>query len=355
MRVVSLILLLLWFVAPVWSQEEAETEETIHYPNITHQGQVQLQLNTGGLGSSRAGSFSPINNGVGSFPADDKIFFRRVRPVWVVEFSPNLELDTEFEFDFEERRIEILDLLLKYDFSDETALSVGRYKVPFGWEGLRSSQTINTVERSDATVYFYPERDVGVMLSHEQPGLGEFALGTFLGQPRSNGDSNGGLELIGRASFQVTDQLKLGASGHLGNFRPTGTTLDIPVRRVGGELQWESGPFRVESEAIFSSGYNTANQGDTRAFGYYLSGIYRIAESLELVLSYDRFDPDLDSRSHLSVSNRTDDRDRKVIGLNYYLSREPIHRVMLNYEMRQSLEGAPVDTQGFRLRYQVAW
>lgn len=347
-----------------WGQEDAEPKP-VSYPRIHHQGQVQLQFNSGRLGSTRATSDRPANNGVAPFPATDKLFFRRIRPVWVVEFSPRLLLDTEFEIDLQDQpfdevdlekpRVEMLDLLLKYSFTDNTSLALGRYKVPFGWEGLRSSRTINTIERSDVTVYCYPERDVGVTLYHEQPELGEFALGTFLGQPRSNGGSNGSVDLIGRANFRVTEELRLGASGHLGTFRPTGSGMDLPVRRLGAEAQWSSGPFKLESEAIYSDGYNTASGADSRAFGYYLNGVYRVAEPLDIVLSYDRFDPDLDQKTVLRSNNRVDDRDRKVIGLNYYISREPIHRIMLNYEMRQSLEGPALDRNGFRLRYQIAW
>ena len=358
------VLALFCLALTVWGQE-TEEPKPISYPRIRHQGQVQLQFNSGSLGSTRATSDSPANNGVADFPATDRLFFRRIRPVWVVEFSPQLELDTEFEIDLQDQpfdevnleksRVEMLDFLLRYSFTDSTSVALGRYKVPFGWEGLRSSRTINTVERSDVTVYCYPERDVGLTFYHDAPELGEFAIGSFLGQPRSNGGANGNLDLIGRANFRVTEELRLGASGHIGTFRPTGSGIDIPVRRFGAEAQWSSGPFKVESEAIYSDGYNTASDADSRAFGYYLSGIYQIAEPLDFVISYDRFDPDLDQKSVLAPSNRIDDRDRKVIGLNYYISREPIHRVMLNYEMRQSLEGPALDRNGFRLRYQIAW
>ena len=353
--------LLLGLLPVAWAQESGPPQ-AVNYPRILHQGQVQVQFNSGSLGSTRPTSQSPANNGLAEFPAGDELFFRRVRPAWVVEFSPQLELDTEFEvdlqpfdsFDFKKTRIETLDLFLRYRFSDQSSLALGRYKVPFGWEGLRSSRTINTVERSDVTVYCYPERDVGVTLFHHDPEVGEFAVGSFLGQARSNGDSNGSLDLIGRMNVRITDQLRLGASGHLGTFRPTGGGTDIPVRRLGGEAQWEAGSWKLESEVIYSDGYNTASDPDSRAFGYYFSGVYRLAEPLDVVLSYDRFDPDLDSKT-LTAANRTIDRDRKVIGLNYYLSREPIHRIMLNYEIKQSLEGTTSTNTGFRLRYQIAW
>lgn len=73
------------------------------------------------------------------------------------------------------------------------------------------------------------------------------------------------------------------------------------------------------------------------------------------MLNYDRFDPDLGASDPNVPNNRTNDRDRKLIGLNYYISRDPVHRIMLNYEFRQSLEGAEFHDSGFRLRYQISW
>jgi phosphate-selective porin O/P len=346
------------------SDSESEQQQAKSYPDVEHRGQLQLQVNGGSLGSVRENSFVPANNGLAPFPASTRVFERRFRPAWDVWFSPRFSLQTEFEIDnlrdefdgdFGNFKVAPLDLLLRYDFDERTNVQLGRFKVPFGWEGLRSSRTINTVERSDATVYMYPERDVGISFSHDREGVVNFSVGTFLGQPRSNGDANGSLEVIGRAVFPISDSLQIGASGHLGSFRPTGGQTDIPVRRLGTELHYEDGPFRFESEAIWSDGYNTASRSDTKAFGYYFTSIYRVADPLEFVLSYDWFDPDTGSVDSALAANSTNSRDRKLIGFNYYLKREPIHRIMLNYEMKQSLEGAPLDNWGFRLRYQIGW
>jgi len=359
------LLLLLSSLAAAEVHEESTTlheestavhEESKSYPYIHHEGQIQIQFNDGELGSAKKGGFKPANNGLADFLASDRIFVRRFRPTWKLYLSPEVHFDTEFNIDTYQKKVDILDLLVNYDFSEETSLSVGRYKVPFGWEGFESSRLINTVARSDATVFLYPERDVGISVQHDQQGLGDFRLGAFLGQPRSSGDANGSADLIGRASFSVSDSLSVGASGHLGSFRPTGSGTDIPVRRAGLELQWDKEPFQFESEVLWSDGYNVASKGDTKAFGYYFYTIFRLAQPLDLVLGYDRFDPDTNSVNALQADNATNARDRKLIGLNYYLSREtPVHRVMLNYEIRQSLEGYPLDSSGVRVRYQIGW
>ncbi len=328
--------------------------EPVRYPRITSQGQIQFQVDDGALGAPRANSPFPSSAGIGPFPADARIFVRRFRPAFDVEFNPDLTLQTEFNIDPHSERIQILDVRFDQNLSEETILSVGRYKVPFGWEGLRSSRATNTIERSDMTVGLYPERDVGISLNHETD-LGEFSLGSFLGQPRSNGDANGHIDVIGRGLFNVHDGIKLGLSGHVGSYRPNGIDIDIPVRRVGTELHVEQGPVTLEAEAMWSDGYNVTSRTDTKAFGYYAAVVTKLAPSLDFVLHYDRFDPDLDGIDSKVARNEMNARDRKVLGLNYYINRDVGHRIMLNYEWKQTVEGPRLHTDGWRLRYQFAW
>lgn len=325
------------------------------YPRLTHQGQIQFQLDDGTLGAPRASSPFPASGGIGPFPADSRIFVRRFRPAFQLAMSPDFDLQTEFNIDPQTQRIQILDVRFNYDLSEHTYLSAGRYKVPLGWEGLRSSRSTNTIERSDMTLALYPERDVGFSVTHREPHLGLFTLGGFLGQPRSNGGTNDHLDVIGRALFHVSDSLKVGVSGQVGTFRPTGQETDLSVRRVGTEVQYSSGRLKLEGEAMYSDGFNVYAGDLARAFGYYAAVIYELSAPLDLVLHYDRFDPDLDAVDTTRPSNGANARDRKVIGLNYYIDRDLMHRIMLNYEFKQDLEGPGLYTNGFRLRYQLAW
>lgn len=339
------------------SPERSEESETgpQSYPQWTVQGQIQFQVDDGSLGAPRAGGRFPASSGILLAPADSRLFVRRFRPAVDVTLSPSLDLQTEFNIDPHSGRIQILDVQFNHDLSEDTFVSLGRYKVPFGWEGLRSSRTTNTIERSDMTVALYPERDVGLSVTHRDPQLGLFSLGTFLGQPRSNGASNGGLDLIGRGLFRVNDDLRVGVSGHSGTFRPSSGQTDLPVRRLGTELQYQSGPVKIEGEAMLSDGYNTFSRTDTQALGFYLATMYALTDSLELVLHYDRFDPDLDASNPTRGRNEVNARDRKVIGLNYEIDGRVVHRFMLNYEWKSELEGGHARTDGFRARYQIAW
>jgi phosphate-selective porin len=333
----------------------APEAKTTGFPQFRFQGQIQLQADDGELGSARATSPFPVANGLGLFPADSRLFVRRFRPSLGVAFSPHTDLQTEFNIAPQTQRFQILDVRFNHDLSEDTYLSLGRYKVPFGWEGVRSSRTTNTIERSDMTVALYPERDVGLSATHRQHRLGHFSLGAFLGQPRSNGGTNGGLDVIGRGVFLLNDSLQVGVSGHTGTYRPGGLGNDLPVRRLGTEARFTSGPWKIESEVMWSDGYNSVAMADTRAFGYYATALYRVSEPLEFVLSYDRFDPDLEASDPVRGRNQVNARDRKVVGLNYQITGNVDQRFMLNYEWRDELEGGQLRTQGWRARYQLSW
>ena len=327
--------------------------ETVDYPRFRHSGWGQVQFDDGALGSPSESSPFPSANGIGPFPAANHLFFRRIRPAAALVISPRLQLLTDFNLDLAEPSLRLLDARLDYEISEETRLSVGRFKVPFGWEGLRGALTTNTIERSDMTSGLYAGRDPGLSLAYRKPHLGTFTLGGFLAEPGDDDDSTGQLDLFCRAQLHLDDNLWVGASGQIGTFGLNDS--ELPVRRLGTELQYQSGPLKVEAEAMWSDGYNSMSKSDTPAAGYYGTVVYRLADPFDLVLSYDRFDPDTGQVNNRKADNATNARDRKVVGLNYYLDREKLQRLMVNYEWKQDLEGAALHTSGFRVRYQIAW
>ena len=340
--------------APTATPASTSTSTEVSYPNLSYRGYLQMQWDQGALGAPAPEARFPSGNGVLSFPARDHILSRRFRNTLELKLDPQWTVLTEFNSDLGKGDFQMLDLRLDHKFSPSWKVSAGRFKVPFGWEGLRSSRTTNTVERSDMTVVLYPERDVGASVTYRN-GAAEVTLGSFLGQPRGVGSSNGQFDTIGRATLAISPDLKVGVSGHLGSFRLNGTTEDLPVRRWGADLQWSRGAWGFEAETIWSDGWNLASQESSRAFGVSGTVIHRLAEPLDLVVSYDRFDPNLDSSSSTLANSAETARDRKVVGLTYHFDRQKTHRLMLNYEWKDSLEGAAFHREGLRMRYQIAW
>lgn len=325
------------------------------YPMIEYSGQFQIQFNDGRLGTDKAERSAPQSKGIAPYEARDKIFSRRLRPEFTIHFSPDFSVTSVFSVIPDNRQIKLYGLHADYQLDRANHLRLGRFKVPFGWEGYRSSRTTNTAEVSDATSYGHAGQDLGFTIGHRREDLTEIIAGVFVDHLDGGDKSTGKLNFVGRGGFQLSEDLRVGVSSHLGRHRPKDAPNDYPVRRFSSDLQWNNGPFTFETEAVYGDGYNSASKADTRSFGYYLTGIHQLSEPLDLVLSYDRFDPDLDSVNPNFADNAANARDRKVIGLNYNFSRTDRHRLMLNYEFHRTLEGPTIDRSGFRVRYQISW
>ncbi len=351
--VVMTALLILWSASAVSSEEKARS-----FPDFILNGQVQIQLDDGELGSGQATSISPVRNGIGSFEAATQITPRRLRLKPRVDFSPDLSLMTEFdlepdEFEFTALKLTGLDLYLRYEFVDGHHLRGGQFKVPFGSEFFGSSVNLTTVERSDVSRQFF-QRDIGLGAFGNE-GRFEYGFAVVQGQGQNERAVDGVNDVAARLVYEAAPGFRIGASGQLGTYRPEDEGPDLPVRRTGVELHFNTDDWALDAEYILSDGYNLFSRGKTPSRGFYAYSTHRLREELDFVLGYDRFDPDVGSVNSLFADNTQNERDRFTIGLNAYLSRKPVHRVMLNYEIRSELEGPKIDSQGFRLRYQYTW
>lgn len=340
------------------ADDSATVPPPVSYPRIKMGGQVQMQIDEGSIGSNRSQSGNPVRNGIGRFPVDNALYVRRLRLLPTIEFSDRLRLFNETDIDnndFEDNgpKLTMLDLYFRYDINENHHLRAGQFKLPFGQEFWGSSREVTTVERSDVSRQLF-QRDIGIGLFGEE-GRFEYGVGLFQGQGENTAERNGALDVSARLVYRLSPGLRIGASGQLGSYRPTRHDDDIRVRRGGLEIEYHDGPWSLEGEYLFSDGFNLFSESATTSRGYYLYSTLKVQEPIDIVLGYDRFDPDTGSVGGISDANRMNDRDRFTIGLNYYLSRKPVHRFMLNYEFRNELEGPSASTQGFRLRYQYSW
>ncbi len=335
--------------------QEEEQQKT--YPRFRFDGgQLQLQYDSEGLGSNSSTSVLPADNGIAPFPAADSLSIRRARFNTELEFSPHTSLSSQIDLnvtslDVTGVRFTILDLYLDHHVDDLTHLRGGQFKVPFGWENYRSSKSLPTVERSDVS-RSYEQRDIGIGFFQDAEKL-DFGVGVFQGQGQGRRDLNPNKDVAGRILWKASPKLQVGMSGYLGTFQEQADT--IPDRRIGAELHYQLKRLLLETEFVYSDGYNTFSEADTQASGLYLTGTYELNDRLDAVLHYDQFDPDLAQVDRHVSNDRINSRSRFVVGLNYYLNREPAHRVMLNYEVHKETEGPQLWSNGVRVRYQYSW
>ncbi len=282
-------------------------------------GVLQGDFADGSLRASSPTSDLPIRNGIGSWPVDSRLLIRRAR----MEFSLPLGTDATVKvtLPFEDGGgADPLDAFLQVNLPEKFTLLAGRYKVHWGYEGMRGSWNTNTIERSDATVGLYQFRDTGLTVHYgDSESRFRADAGVFLGEGQNNRDVKGPQDVVYRFSWQPTPEWVVDFSGQYGTHD---TDVDdaanprvIPVRRHNLGARYYSGPWTVEGELMTSRGYNFTSKADTSAWGGYISGVRRLSDSLDAVLEYDWFDPDSGACDATSPNGRINARNRTVLGL----------------------------------------
>lgn len=165
------------------------------------------------------------------------------------------------------------DVTAGYSFSKSATVLAGYFKPSIGREFLDSSSKTDFVDRSMAANKLSPDRDWGIELSGSFDRL-SYAIGGFAGDGDSNPESSraavagrlilkplNGLEVAGslmRGEVRAgpangtTSPLAKGAEGET----PTGFSfwgrpfVQGTRRRLGGDLAYSRGPFRVKAEYL---------------------------------------------------------------------------------------------------------
>jgi len=333
-----------------WGWRERQGRATMA-PGVHLQGQLQVDGAGGSRGSGNRESSVPARSGLAPHAADDSVYLRRGRLLGTWQIDEDTRVFTQFQYDSVSDQVRLFDLFLESRLSPELTFSVGYLKPRFGWEALRSQANLNTVERSDVSEALRPIRDLGANLGFRNDWL-QADLGLFSGQQGELGERNSTRDLVGRVAILPDEHWAFGTSWQLGSFTPA-SGGEIPLSRLGLELRSYWRPFALEAEYFWSTGYNQASKADTRAQGFTVTGLWELNDELDLVLSHDRFDPDLERFSASRLNNASNARSRTVAGVNVYLDRAEYHRVMVNYEWHSALEGPSGQRGNWRVRYQV--
>lgn len=323
---------------------------------LTFGGFAQVDYQDGRLGSSRSSSLRPATNRLAPFPAETELVLRRARLNVTLPLSENNGFRAQLPFE-DLSGIQAEDAYYYQTIGQSNLLTVGQFKTPFGYEGLRAIWSANTIELSDATNCLYHRRDIGLMLSSDSGGdlTGDVAFVLGQGANRLNGFS--AVNVLGRVEYHLTEHLGLFGSLHYGLYNtapdsPTNPQV-LPVRRQGVGARYRNPPFKLDAELLFSQGYNRYSGTDTSASGGYTTAVVQLNEQFDGVLSYDWLDPANGQTNLSAVDNALNSRERWVLGLNFYLDRKNYDRLMLNYEIHRQTEGPSFRTQGWRLRYQL--
>lgn len=346
-------LCLLALLRPAKAQDSGDKA----YPRLHLGGQVEVQADDGSLGSAGVNSRHPVWSGLGSRPATTRLAPRRIRLIPKLQLSERLSLVNQTDFAPDELRhgkiyAALWDLYLQYH-TEKDLVKLGQFKLPAGPEAEKGFRDLTVVERSDVTNQFFL-RDVGIGAFGKHDHF-IYGVAVIQGQGQNQADHNNSKGLNLHLGYALSPGLQVGFSGQLASYRPLHQSHDLKVRHAGVDLSYSDGPWTFEGEYIFSDGYNLFSKKDSVSQGYYLYGVYHLRKPVDLVIGYDRFDPDKGSKDPLKANNATNARDRFTVGVNYYFNRNPSRRLMFNYEFRNELEGPGLKTKGFRISYQYGW
>lgn len=308
------------------------------------------------------------------------------------------------------------DAYIKVDAPGALNVQAGRFKMPFSADRLTGSTDLDFLSRSLAATYLAPGRDLGVMVQGRVFGrIARYEAGLF----RHGGDEiqkltgAGGATVAsrltvkpwnGRRTAQSLRGLTLGAAFTSGTV-PEGSNrlmartfsddalFAVYVRgrrqRVGGEVEWRTGPVSVRSEVMRvtdqrrGQAIDDSDLSDVAARGWYLSGTWlvtgekksddiqptrpllqggfgalEVAGRIEDLGLTESGDGQLPSRSPRAISVLEQSERALTFGINWYANR--FIKVQANVIREQLARGmAPTDGQDDRwhrvLRFQFAF
>jgi phosphate-selective porin len=253
---------------------------------------------------------------------------------WAVMIDPaQIREDTD-------RKSPLQDFIITLTPYKFCSIDFGQYKVPFGMEGLESSAKLDVIERSAlATEFKWTDyRDIGFTIRGDFK-VGNIkihpAVGIFNGEGGNKLDVNSSKDFVGRLIVKPTEMIHLGIAHY--NGKSDKTKLDNI--RTGIEIKFENEPFTVYGE------YAIGKSNEKNKQTYYLTLGYKITNSLQVVLRYDWYDPDIDTKD--------DEKHEDTIGLNYFI-KEHNAKIQFNYIYRGE-KPLTVDNNIVRINIQISY
>lgn len=205
----------------------------------------------------------------------------------------------------------ILDVYGECKVASYFNITFGQFRIPFSLENTASTPKLEAIDlsqvveamaaRSKDVIGNQNGNDIGIQLNgsllkiKEQP-LFDYYIGLFNGSGINQSDKNEAKSLAGRFVIHPLKGFDIGCSFYNGwdNF---GTPAGNHERsRVGFELKYEYNRLSVRTEYIKGKDY------DTKRFGWYAqTGYYIIPQKLQLLIKYDRYEPNTSNHGDIST------------------------------------------------------
>jgi phosphate-selective porin len=224
----------------------------------------------------------------------------------------------------------LMDAFVTYHKYNWAKISVGTFKQPFSLEVNTPCNGLTTINRSIvADQLVAPQRDFGIaVLGGNKYTRFRYSVALMNGRGLNAKDNNSKKDIIGRATYKLTDFLSIGGSfrfGYPNNNNDTRTSY-------GAEMALKLNNLKIQGEYIYDEGdYNRAAGGGCgsepvelgeKRDGAYIMVSYDTKWKVQPVFKYEYFDPNIDVKE-------IGYQEMMTIGANYFVNDKV--RIQLNY------------------------
>ena len=228
----------------------------------------------------------------------------------------------------------LMDAFVSYTKYNWAKISLGTFKQPFSLEVATPCHALTTIERSIvADQIVAPQRDFGLMvLGGNKYTKLNYWFAIMNGRGLKIVDNNTKKDIIGRATYKLTDFLTVGGSFRYGY--PKLNNNEEERTSYGGEFLVELDKLKVQGEYIYDEGAYQPGAGGgcgsdpidldgLTSQGAYVMASYDLDDKFQPVFKYEYFDPNTDLKDNI------DYQERMTFGVNYFFNEKV--RFQLNY------------------------
>lgn len=205
-------------------------------------------------------------------------------------------------------RPKVLEAYTEYRFAPQLRVRLGQFKTPYSIESPLSPCVLELVNGTAQAVSYLAGingsdplygaatgRDIGLMLHGELPEKwAEYRLAVMNGQGINRRDGNRRKDIAGGVTVHPCKWLSVAASFIEGEGCAVATSPVVPDISVGESYtrrRWAVGAVIKAGPASLRTEYLAGKDGSVKSDGYYATTSLHVLRKLDVVASYDRFNP----------------------------------------------------------------